>query len=127
MSFTLKFEKARERTPETRRDFENILIALLHDQWTYSTASGKPKEPSPLGKKFLDALQSAFDGGKKVQHQSWQAITADEWEAECAKRGLIDLDGKRNSARSLMSKYRRELIACGRGHAISATTRVWPL
>jgi AAA domain len=113
VSFSLKFTKARERTPETRRDFDEISIALLNDEWTCSTAPGKRKEPSPLGKKFLDALQNAFADGRKIQHQSWQAITADEWEAECAKRGLIDLDGKCNSARSLMSKYRRELIAFG--------------
>jgi AAA domain len=113
-SFSLTFTKARERTPETRRDFEDVTIALLHDQWTYSAApSKKRKEPSPLGKKFLDALRNAFAdaGAEKIKVQAWQAIKIDAWKAECVRLGLIDPEAKPDSARTLLAKYRRELLA----------------
>ena len=110
-SFSLTFTKARERTPETRRDFEDVTIALLHDQWTYSAAPSKKSEgPSPVGKKFLDALQNAFSDSEKIQVQTWKAIKMDAWKAECVRLRLIDPEAKPGSARALFSKYRTELI-----------------
>jgi hypothetical protein len=111
VSFSLNFTKARERTPETRRDFEEITIALLNDEWTYSGAPQKQKKPSPRARKFLDALQNAFVDAEKHRFQTWQAIKISAWQAECARIGLIDLDANRQSARSQMSKYKLELIA----------------
>lgn len=36
--------------------------------------------------------------------------SVDEWQAECVNKGLIDPTTKPDSARALLSKYRRELI-----------------
>jgi hypothetical protein len=110
VSFELTFLKARERTPETRRDFQDVTIALVEDQWTCSAVTARRSKPSPLGSKFLEALQDALAGGEAIPFQSWNAIKEDLWVAECARRGLIDL-AKRPNARSLVSKYKRELIA----------------
>jgi hypothetical protein len=110
VSFTLEFHKARERTPETRRDFESVTIALVNDEWQGSGAVEQHGKPAPLEAKFLEALQDAFSGGDTVLFQGWQAIKVDRWRAECARRGLIDT-AKPDSARTLFSKYKRELIA----------------
>jgi AAA domain len=112
VSFGLTFAKARERTPETRRDFGEITIALLNDEWTFSGASQKRKQPSPKARKFLDALRNAFVGAEKHHFQAVEAIKIGAWQAECARVGLIDLDAKRDSARTQMRKYRLELITC---------------
>jgi RecA-family ATPase len=33
LTFTIKFTKARERTPQNRADFEDVTVALRNDQW----------------------------------------------------------------------------------------------
>jgi hypothetical protein len=113
VSFSLTFTKARERTPETRRDFEEITIALLDDEWIYSGTPQKQKKLSPRARKFLDALRNAFVSAEKHRFQNWQAIKISAWQAECELIGLIDRDAKRDSARAQMSKYRVELITAG--------------
>jgi hypothetical protein len=110
VSFTVEFTKARERTPETRRDFADVTIALVNDQWEGSVAVEKHGKPAPLEAKFLEALQDAFADGEKTPFQTWQAIKVDLWRAECFKRGLLD-PAKPDSARGLFNKYKRELIS----------------
>ena len=112
VSFLLEFRKARERTPSNRRDFEDVTIALVNDAWVGTVGKMvSQKEASPLGAKFLQALQNALAGGATTTFQSWKAVTMDQWRAECCTLGLIDMD-KVDSARSLLSKYKRELIGC---------------
>jgi hypothetical protein len=111
VSMKLEFRKARERTPATRADFEEISVALVNDEWTYSSPEGGNKtKPSPLGLKFLDALLNALasdgvtiSGGTRRAHH-------DAWKRECLALGLIDRD-KDHSARTLFAKHRRELIS----------------
>ena len=112
VSFSLEFQKARERTPETRADFENVSIALVNDEWIGSAATGKRGKPSPLDEKFLEALRDALAGDNTTRFQNWKAIKFDFWNAECVTRGLIDRKAKPDSARALFSKHRRSLIAC---------------
>jgi hypothetical protein len=111
VSFRLEFRKARERTPETRHDFVDVEIALVDDEWTSTGAPEKQKEPSPLGRKFLEALRDAFTPDTAVTFQGWRAVDESAWEAECRTRGILDA-AKPHSARTLFSKYRRELITC---------------
>ena len=125
VSFTLKFEKARERTPETRRDFDDVTIALLNDEWTRSEPSKKRKELSPKSRKFLDAFRNAVIGAKKYRVQTWEAIKIDDWHAECVKLGLIDPKKKPDSARAQISKYRLELIVAN--HIACNDDLVWEI
>jgi AAA domain len=104
VSFRLSFKKARERTPDTRADFADMTVALVDNAWTFSAGDTVKNKASPLGEKFLGALKSASSGNLK-------AIPLDRWREQCVKRGLIDPDEKAHSARTLFSKYRRELIA----------------
>ena len=110
VSFRLEFHKARERTPETRRDFEAVTIALVDDEWTCSAAIAKQGKPSPMELKFLEALREVFAGGDVIPFQTWKAVKADAWRDECVRLGLLDRD-KPHSARTLFAKYRRELVA----------------
>jgi len=133
VSFSLSFRKARERTPTTRSDFAEVNIALVDDQWTSEgeVATRKGKKPSALGGKFLDALRNAtIDSAERMHH--CPAATLAAWRAECTKLGLIEPDMKPDAARSLFSKYKRELIAlnlvaCSETHAWMPGAQQLPL
>ena len=109
VSFTIEFPKARERTPETRRDFEPVTIALVNDEWISSAAKVEAIPPSPIGTKFLAALVDVFAGTDPVMFQGWKAAKVDNWWLECERMGLIEKGGTRAAGR-LFSKYKVELI-----------------
>jgi hypothetical protein len=111
VSFLLKFEKARERTPENRAAFANTKVALVNDQWTSDVAITSIKQKiSPLGKKFHDALVNATTDSDANKMFNCPTATIEEWRAECVRIGLLDRD-KPRSASALFSKYKLELIA----------------
>jgi hypothetical protein len=112
ISFVLEFRKARERTPETRRDFEDVTIALVNDEWTWQAAeqsAAHKDKVSPVALKFLGALCDATST-KVLGHP---AATFDQWRTECVRRGLIEA-GKANRDRALFSKYKLELVVANR-------------
>ena len=115
VSLQLEFKKARGRTPETRKDFEDVAVALVDDRWISDRGNKKDGRtaPSPTGQKFLKALENVLAGEVTTKFQTWKAVTMDQWLAECRTLGLLNKD-KPDSERSLLSKYRRELIACDR-------------
>src|SRR5262249_16871484 len=115
VSFRLEFRKARTRTPETRRDFQDATIALVNDEWTVDvTASVRPGHISPLGQKFLDALHNALAGDTTETRYGRRAVTLELWKAECFKIGILDHDKPPKPTSALWSKYRLELIAANR-------------
>lgn len=117
VSFKLSFKKARERTPATRQDFQDAKIALINDQWEgdVQTRRAEPQAVRPAIQKALEALLNVLasdqvqmlPGGRRAAHR-------DHWAAECNARGLIDLQGKASSARTLMNTYRKELVTANR-------------
>jgi hypothetical protein len=116
VSFALEFRKARERIPATRADFQTARIALVGDEWTVDAAGVvRAGHVSPLGLKFLDALQNALAGASVEHHKGRRCVSLDLWRAECAAMGLIEIGPPLPpAARSLFSKHRRELIAANR-------------
>ena len=120
VSFKVSFRKARERTPETRYDFQDVEVALVGDQWVFKPSDGaiRPvvaKKISPNAQKFLAALTNAIASDSVVALSGGRrAATVDVWKAECARAGLIDPEAKGANARSLISKYRRELVSADR-------------
>jgi AAA domain len=111
VSMKLTFRKARERTPLNRADFADITVALIDDVWTYSNPGDATKtRPSPLGSKFLDALVNALAGEEAVTVGGHRRVGFEIWKRECHALGLIDLEKKAHSGRTLFAKYRRELI-----------------
>jgi hypothetical protein len=115
VSFKLTFKKARERTPATRFDFQDVKIALVNDRWKYElTDTRRPGKVSPQTGKALDALTNVLAGDQAVTvSANRRAAHRDQWQAECALLGLIDPD-KPHSARTLFNKFRRELVAANR-------------
>jgi hypothetical protein len=115
VSFSMAFKKARERTPATRFDFQDVKIALVNDQWEHElTQTQRPDKVPPQTGKALDALTNVLASDQAVTLPgNRRAATRDHWEAECAQRGLIDM-GKPHSARTLFNKFRRELVAANR-------------
>ncbi len=116
VSFSLEFRKARERTPATRADFQTARIALVGDQWTVeATALVRPGHVSPLGLKFLSALQNALATDTAEHRHGKRAATLERWRAECVAIGLLEAGNPTPpNARSLFSKHKRELIAANR-------------
>jgi len=108
VSFRLAFTKSRARTPETRRDFQDVTIALINNVWVSSVVT-KQTKPSPTAAKFLEALHDAFATYEAVVFQSLRAVKLDQWIRECVRRGPLD-KAKPNSMRALFSKYKLELI-----------------
>jgi hypothetical protein len=128
IGFKLRFTKARERTPENREDYEAKIIRLVDNQWSaepverqggmsrQAAKSSKPKSPSPLATKFYDALIDALahTGERRQDSAGLPSATDDQWRGELCRLGLVpEGDDKvtQHSRRSLISKYRRELIA----------------
>jgi len=109
--FTLEFQKARERTPETRRDFENVTVTLNNDRWSSGIARITAKPLSPLGAKFLLALQEVFANGETTMFETWQAVQLEQWRMECQRLGLIEKKNANLAARRTFSKYKLELIS----------------
>lgn len=116
VSFSLSFRKARERMPSTRFDFQDVKVALVNDRWTYEVSEAiRPDRVSPQTAKALDALTNAIASDDAVELSGGRrAVNTDRWKAECVHLGLIDVEAKAHSARTLFSKFRRELIAANR-------------
>lgn len=122
VAFSLEFQKARRRTPDTRDDYGMITVALADDKWTVSTAGsrtgGAPvrgKPPSPTAQRYYDALLNAIAGatgdGRRVGPGGGPAATNDAWKREVVRMGLIDKEEPDNRQRAKFSKYRAELVA----------------
>jgi AAA domain len=117
IAFTLRFTKARQRTPANRADFATAKIILEGDEWSVETdepiGNKQPgRIPSPLGRKFHSALLDALAvcGKPNSKTAGRPAVTRAAWESESIRLGLVDID-EPDSKRALISKYRRELIA----------------
>jgi Bifunctional DNA primase/polymerase, N-terminal/AAA domain/Primase C terminal 2 (PriCT-2) len=109
VSFRLSFTKARERTPATRADFEDVTVAILGDRWTWASTSGRPQQKlSPVGTTFYQVLCQTCD--KEVLGHP--AATIEAWREGCYRSGLIERAPERAaSSRALFSKYKLELIS----------------
>jgi hypothetical protein len=115
VSFALSFRKARERTPTTRADFEDVKIALIDNQWQCDRAeTRKPGHIAPLTAKALDALFNVLGSDQVVITNGQRCAKNADWSAECVHLGLIDASAKPHSARTLFAKFRRELVAANR-------------
>jgi hypothetical protein len=112
--FTLTFRKARERTPATRLDFQNVKIWLAGNEWQYDLTEKAPKKKdkvSKTGMKFLKALDNVLASEQAITVAGGRKCAKlDHWQAECVVLTLIDKDEKPDSARAMFSKYRLELI-----------------
>jgi AAA domain len=113
LSFSMSFKKARERTPTTRFDFQDVKIALVNDRWEYElTDTRRPGKVSPQTQKALDALINVLAGDQvEMLSGGRRAAHRDQWISECNARGLIDAKRNEKSATTMFNRFRRELVA----------------
>jgi hypothetical protein len=118
IAFSLKFTKARERGPDNRADFANQIVTLSNDVWGVDGATivARSRGPSPIGRKFHDALLNAIAVGVLADTRSAgrPATTRNKWFGECVRLGMLDGssdDRVSASDRAKLSKYRAELVA----------------
>ena len=116
VSFSMSFKKARERTPTTRFDFQNVKIALVNEVWEHELSnSRRPQKVSPQTGKALEALINVIAGEQAVPLSDGRRVAKrDDWQAECERLGLIDTKAKAHSARTLFSKIQ---TGTGRGNS----------
>jgi hypothetical protein len=116
VSFTLSFPKARERTPTTRFDFQDVAVALVNDQWEHEVAESiRPGKVSPATLKAMDALTNVLAGDQvHILSGNRRAAHRDQWTAECNSRGLVDSARNAKSALTMFNRFRRELVAANR-------------
>jgi hypothetical protein len=106
VSFTIRFEKARDREPETRADYADTRVALVEDAWSWTSNHGLiQKKLSDKERKFYEALLRSCN--RVLNGHSGTSLEA--WKNACAGMGLFP--EKESSARSLFHKYKYELIA----------------
>lgn len=108
--FQFEFRKARERTPETRADFENVTIALVEDKWL-GTIGISREEPSKQETTVLRAFDDLVKDRKAVQRADghW-AVTKEDWERECLRRCLVKNNDAFRACRSRLAG--KNVIEC---------------
>jgi RecA-family ATPase len=107
LAFTLKFTKARERTPENRDDFEAVTMSLVDDQWTVGKSTDKTNNrPSSHTQRLaVDALISlAAEYGEPLPTTMGlpagiRAIPIALFKNEVLARGIVDGESKNPRAR----------------------------
>ncbi len=116
VAFSLSFDhpgKARRRTPDNWRDFDNVTIRLNADGWSFEQANKAKRTTaklSPMATEFYRALQDAL-----AVTTTPGKTTRDAWYAECVRTGLADPidhndDWKaRNAKQAKFRKYMAEL------------------
>jgi len=76
------------------------------------TITNLPGKISPTTQKALQALMNVLAGDDvTLLLGGRRAAKKQDWHRECVLLGLIDPEAKPASARSLFSKFRRELVA----------------
>lgn len=108
--FTLEFRKARERTPETRADFESITVSLIEDQWIEEGAGRRQGKPSNQELSVLEVLNELVGGSNVVTHKGHRAVHNEAWKGECLRRGVLTGDAAFRACRSRL--VQKNLIEC---------------
>jgi hypothetical protein len=114
IAFSVQFTKARERTPENRQDFANIVIRLAQDRWTFETAdaAGPVGKLSPVCREWHRALLNAL-----IVSAVPGRTTRTAWFAEAVRVGIADAlhpddtHSMKERKRSKQRKYLGEMLS----------------
>jgi hypothetical protein len=124
LTFTLKFTKARERTPDTHEDFNEVTITLRNDQWEITKAGAKASKISGAPKVALDLLKRAIvDAGEKppaCNHIPPDILVVREslWRRYCYEGQITETDNPdaRQKAFKRAAAKLQELVKIGVWH-----------
>ena len=117
IAFSLKFTKARERSPENRADFEPAIITLAKDTWTSERGDYVRTKPRTVDRVF-DLLQNAltFDGSIPPADRhippDTPCVAEELWRGYCEK-GCIS-EGKPDAFRMAFNRAATKLVESGR-------------
>lgn len=110
IAFTLEFRKARERTPETRADFEDTTIALVDDQWVEENIGRRQGKPSQQELRVLEVFDALVGSSNIVTHRGHRAVHNEPWAKECIRQNYLTSDSAFRSCRSRLAQ--KCLIKC---------------
>jgi hypothetical protein len=116
IAFTIKFTKARERSPDNRSDFDHAIVTLAEDRWHSDRRPERTKKlASPKAMTFHRALVRAIEvcGEARPIYAAGRSVTMEQWRAEAMRIGAMRTEAahKSKGEAALFSKYRLELVA----------------
>jgi len=113
ISFNLKFQKARRRTPATRQYYDPVSIELVDNEWRSSEAVGGTVKLPPREKLALRILQSYLSehGEKRITMRDGPAVTACKWQGwrDFLKQRGVTNEDKPDSERSQWRTIKNKL------------------
>ena len=114
ISFSLKFQKARRRTPETRQYYEPVSIELVNNEWRSSEPHRNTAKLPPRETNALRILQNllAESGENRISMRDGPNVKACSlmaWRALLKQRGVTNED-KPSSERSQWRSIKNKLL-----------------
>ena len=117
ISFSLKFQKARRRTPATRQYYEPVSIELNDNEWTSTVAPTSTGKLTPRDRRAYQVLQDVLcEIGEtlvpKRDMTPQNTVTLDQWREELKRADVTNRD-KPSSERSQWKAIRESLVMKG--------------
>jgi hypothetical protein len=94
LTFTLKFTKARERSPDNKADFEPGTITLLNDIWTFTPGVRSSSRMGTNQRLMYGILKDAMPNG----------LTLEEWNQKAKKEGIEATSRRSEAKRDLQDR-----------------------
>jgi hypothetical protein len=101
VTFKLTFPKARPRSPENRSDFDEVVITLANDEWSYRRAARA--ERLPKSQQGALVILSELIG----QHGT---VSESVWREACIESRLVSTSEKRSLRKDAFNRVYRELV-----------------
>jgi KaiC/GvpD/RAD55 family RecA-like ATPase len=130
LAFTLKFTKARERSPENRADFEPVTMSLKGGKWTYEktekASSGRLSDRQQLAFEALVSLATEHGDPLPASYELPQgilAVSVTAFKNEMLARGVVNSEASNPRARlhEIINGLKRHHVAGERDG------RIWPI
>jgi hypothetical protein len=117
IAFTLKFTKARERTPDNRSDFDPAIITLSDDAWASERGPAVPRKVPAKDRVFAllgDAIVRHGQVPPSNEHipPNTHCVTEDLWRRSC-EAGCIS-EGSPNAADRAFRRASNALLDAGK-------------
>lgn len=113
LAMKITFTKARQRTPDTRDDFEPVDIRLIADQWQ-STAASRQRKPPKNSNVAVAALREAVEAvGEKVPGMAGvpsgtSGVKLNTWRGYFYKHVPVDAEDNQNAEEVKRAKDTRK-------------------
>jgi hypothetical protein len=115
LAFTLKFSKARERTPNNRNDFAPTIVTLANDRWAGEAEHAKPRQIDRAFELLRDAITREGAVPPACEHvpSATMCVTHGLWRQYC-KAGFILESDDDGTFRVAFHRASKKLLDTGR-------------